>query len=121
MQYRHQQEYTYNGGFYFSLQRNSKKRLCEKERSRICFKSNLIGIRNHEGRSGSSEEVPDLWIKVNRERVNQYKLLYYSRWSYHDPNRTYFRCRTESCDAKKMEKEHIIFQRGAWYKIMLII
>ena len=57
MQCRNQQEYKCNERFYLSFQRNSKKRLQGKERSRICFESNVVGIGNHEGRSGTSEEV----------------------------------------------------------------
>ena len=120
MQCRNQQEYKCNERFYLSFQRKSKKRLWEKERSRICFESNVVGTGNHEGRSGTSEEVLESWklyewncvlyswiklyswMKVNRERIkSNFKLLYSSKWSCHNPNWTYFRCPTKRYDHGK--------------------
>ena len=57
MQCRNSQECKCNERFYSSFQQKRKNRLRQKERSRICFKSNVVGIENHEGRSGTSEEV----------------------------------------------------------------
>ena len=68
MQHGNSQQHKYNRRiFYFSLQWNSKHGLHGKERSKICFKSNVIGIKKNEGRSGSPEKGLDLQLKVERQ------------------------------------------------------
>ena len=47
-------------------------------------------------------------MKVNRERIkSNFKLLYYSKWSCHNPNWTYFRYSTKRYDHGK--RRHFFF------------